>query len=75
MTGFVPSSCNVTAGACNSTFSQLIDHSNPSLGTFEQFYYWSDEFYGGPGSPVSIGAMYSMSQNTNRRSGHHVHSW
>ena len=36
----------------NGTFSQLIDHSNPSLGTFEQFYYWSDEFYSGPGAPV-----------------------
>ena len=36
----------------NSTFTQLIDHSNPSLGTFEQFYYYSDEFYKGPGSPV-----------------------
>lgn len=36
----------------NATFTQLIDHSNPSLGTFEQFYYWSDEFYAGPGSPV-----------------------
>ncbi|GAB7359605.1 hypothetical protein MBLNU230_g6789t1 [Neophaeotheca triangularis] len=36
----------------NSTFSQLIDHSNPDLGTFEQFYYYSTEFWKGPGSPV-----------------------
>ncbi|KAF2716554.1 serine carboxypeptidase [Polychaeton citri CBS 116435] len=36
----------------NSTFSQLIDHANPSLGSFEQFYYYSTEFWEGPGSPV-----------------------
>lgn len=36
------------------TFTQLIDHNNPSLGTFEQFYYYSDEFYKGPGSPVVL---------------------
>ena len=36
----------------NSTFTQLIDHTNPSLGTFEQFYYYSSEFWAGPGSPV-----------------------
>ncbi|TLS22750.1 uncharacterized protein PpBr36_06479 [Pyricularia pennisetigena] len=33
-------------------FDQYIDHSNPSLGTFRQKYWWSDEFYKGPGSPV-----------------------
>ena len=36
----------------NATFEQLIDHDNPSLGTFSQFYYYSTEFYDGPGSPV-----------------------
>jgi hypothetical protein len=36
----------------NATFLQLIDHENPSLGTFSQFYYYSTEFYKGPGSPV-----------------------
>ena len=36
----------------NATFEQLIDHDNPSLGTFSQFYYYSTEFYKGPGSPV-----------------------
>jgi hypothetical protein len=36
----------------NATFEQLIDHNNPSLGTFSQFYYYSTEFYKGPGSPV-----------------------
>jgi hypothetical protein len=36
----------------NATFQQLIDHDNPHLGTFSQFYYYSTEFYKGPGSPV-----------------------
>jgi hypothetical protein len=36
----------------NATFEQLIDHNNPSLGTFSQFYYYSTEYYKGPGSPV-----------------------
>lgn len=33
-------------------FQQLIDHSNSSLGTFSQSFWWNDEFYAGPGSPV-----------------------
>jgi hypothetical protein len=36
----------------SSTFQQQIDHSNSSLGTFSQFFYYSDEFWKGPGSPV-----------------------
>ena len=40
---------NITFG--NSTFEQYIDHNNPSLGKFSQFYYWSSEFWAGPGSP------------------------
>lgn len=38
----------------NSTFQQFIDHNNPNLGTFSQFYYYSDAYYGGPGSPVVL---------------------
>lgn len=49
---------NYTAGVAqmgNSTFdAQLIDHSNPSLGTFSQFYYYSDEYYACPGSPIIL---------------------
>jgi hypothetical protein len=33
-------------------FQQLIDHSNPSLGTFPQRYWWNSNYYAGPGSPV-----------------------
>jgi hypothetical protein len=38
----------------NATFTQLIDHKNPSLGTFEQFYYYSSQYWAGPGSPVLL---------------------
>lgn len=38
----------------NATFKQYIDHNNKDLGTFEQFYFYSTEFYGGPGSPVIL---------------------
>ena len=36
----------------NGTFEQLLDHDNPDLGTFSQRFWWSDEFWAGPGSPV-----------------------
>lgn len=45
-------SSTIPATVKNATFQQLIDHSNPSLGTFSQFYYYSTEFYGGSGSPI-----------------------
>ena len=32
----------------------LIDHNNTDLGTFSQFYYYSDEYWKGPGSPVIL---------------------
>lgn len=38
----------------NATFDQLIDHNNPSLGTFKQTYWYSLQFWKGSGSPVSI---------------------
>lgn len=38
----------------NATFEQYIDHSDPGLGTFSQLYYWSSEFWAGPGSPVVL---------------------
>lgn len=38
----------------NATFQQYIDHDNKSLGTFSQLYFYNDEFYKGPGSPVIL---------------------
>lgn len=43
---------SVTAGV----FDQLIDHSDPSKGTFKQRYWYNDEFYAGEGSPVVLNA-------------------
>ncbi|KAI1437330.1 serine carboxypeptidase S28-domain-containing protein [Xylaria sp. CBS 124048] len=34
------------------TFDQLLDHSNPALGTFKQRYWYSTQFWKGPGSPI-----------------------
>ncbi|KAK4167891.1 putative serine protease EDA2 [Cladorrhinum sp. PSN259] len=36
----------------NATFTQLIHHSNASVGTFSQRYWWNTEFWGGPGAPI-----------------------
>lgn len=34
-------------------FEQLLDHDDPSKGTFKQHYWWNSQWYAGPGSPVS----------------------
>ncbi|KAI3393116.1 hypothetical protein diail_4715 [Diaporthe ilicicola] len=34
------------------TFQQLLDHSDPSKGTFSQAFWWSTQYWKGPGSPV-----------------------
>lgn len=36
------------------TFEQLLDHSDPSLGTFSQSYWWSTTYWTGPGAPVVL---------------------
>ncbi|KAK4616337.1 putative extracellular serine carboxypeptidase [Fulvia fulva] len=41
-------------GTQNATFEQLIDHNNPELGTFSQFYFYDDRYWKGPGSPVIL---------------------
>ncbi|EPE29559.1 alpha/beta-Hydrolase [Glarea lozoyensis ATCC 20868] len=33
-------------------FDQLLDHKNPSKGTFKQKFWWNIEFWNGPGSPI-----------------------
>ncbi|KAK5662263.1 hypothetical protein OQA88_8168 [Cercophora sp. LCS_1] len=35
-------------------FDQLLDHSDPSLGTFKQRYWYGTEFWRGPGSPIIL---------------------
>lgn len=35
-------------------FPQLIDHGNPSLGTFQQKYYYQAASWKGPGSPIIL---------------------
>ncbi|KAK4224671.1 putative serine protease EDA2 [Podospora fimiseda] len=35
-------------------FSQRLNHSDPSAGTFNQQYIWNTEYWGGPGSPVIL---------------------
>ena len=36
------------------TFDQLIDHSNPGLGTFSQRYWYGTQHWKGPGSPIFL---------------------
>ncbi|KAG5942773.1 hypothetical protein E4U53_007161 [Claviceps sorghi] len=38
----------------SATFQQLLDHNNPSLGSFSQRYFYNAEHYAGPGSPVVL---------------------
>lgn len=43
-----------TPGSQNATFEQLIDHNDPSKGTFSQFYFYDTTYWRGPGSPVIL---------------------
>ncbi|KAK0617504.1 serine carboxypeptidase S28-domain-containing protein [Immersiella caudata] len=36
------------------TFDQLLNHSDPHLGTFKQRYWYGTEFWKGPGSPIIV---------------------
>jgi hypothetical protein len=36
------------------TFDQLLDHKNPSLGTFKQRYWYGTNYWKGPGSPIIV---------------------
>jgi hypothetical protein len=33
-------------------FTQILDHDDPSKGTFQQKFWWNAEYWAGPGSPV-----------------------
>jgi len=50
----VPSSQGSSDAIVQASFDQLIDHTNPSLGTFQQRYWYSTEYWNGTGSPISI---------------------
>ncbi|KAJ5935397.1 Peptidase S28 [Penicillium verhagenii] len=49
-----PATTESTTTIQESTFEQLLDHANPSLGTFSQRYWWNSEYWAGPGSPVVL---------------------
>lgn len=55
------SATDVAALAVSTTgsgfFDQLLDHDNPSKGTFKQKFWWNSEFWAGPGSPVGFTAV------------------
>ncbi|KAF7531733.1 hypothetical protein G7054_g8596 [Neopestalotiopsis clavispora] len=38
----------------NDSFEQPIDHDNPSLGTFQQSYWYNATYWKGPGSPIIL---------------------
>jgi hypothetical protein len=46
----IAAASNTTAGW--GYFDQLLDHSNPALGTFKQRYWWNTQYWKGPGSPI-----------------------
>jgi hypothetical protein len=59
------------AGASSTTgsafFTQILDHDNPSKGTFQQKFWYNSQYWKGPGSPVCL-AMCSIEINSNNSS-------
>lgn len=54
-----PISINAAAKTTGSAFfTQLLDHNNPSKGTFQQKFWWNSEHWAGPGSPVRTYTIY-----------------
>ncbi|CAK7197945.1 hypothetical protein SEUCBS139899_000596 [Sporothrix eucalyptigena] len=56
------------------TFNQIIDHNNPHLGTFSQRYWYTTEYWAGPGSPIILanpgeqsGTGWNVTYLTNQR--------
>jgi hypothetical protein len=56
------------AGASSTTgsafFTQILDHDNPSKGTFQQKFWYNSQYWKGPGSPVCL-VMCSMKLDSN----------
>lgn len=44
----------IETGVTPGTFAQLIDHSNPSLGTFNQKFWFNHNWWNGTGSPIVL---------------------
>lgn len=42
------------AGYINGTFDQLLDHNDPSKGTFSNRFWYETKYWKGPGSPVFL---------------------
>lgn len=74
-----PAMAASTATYGQSTFEQLIDHKNPSLGTFSQQYWWSSEWWDGKGSPVLLLLLEAFSRyiwlTTRQQLGCALHPW
>ncbi|KAF9881706.1 hypothetical protein CkaCkLH20_00852 [Colletotrichum karsti] len=50
--GLKPRELSDPDAVVNGTFDQLLDHTDPSKGTFKQRYWFNAEHWGGPGYPV-----------------------
>lgn len=59
------SAVNVTG---SSFFTQLLDHDDPSKGTFQQKFWWNSQYWAGPGSPVCLRARTCNASANHRRS-------
>lgn len=53
-----------SSGIQNATFSQILDHSDPSKGTFEQTFYYDTQYWKGPGSPIVMFAPQEVAADT-----------
>ncbi|KAL1612112.1 hypothetical protein SLS60_000335 [Paraconiothyrium brasiliense] len=67
---------SLNVSQANATFEQWVSHSNHSLGTFPQFYWYSTQWWKGPGSPVILhtpgelnASSYNVFLTTNRTTG------
>ncbi|KAF6822455.1 extracellular serine carboxypeptidase 1 [Colletotrichum plurivorum] len=50
--GLKPRASSKPDSIVNATFNQLLDHTDPSKGTFKQRYWYNAEHWGGPGYPI-----------------------
>ena len=55
---FAAADASSSATSGTGFFTQLLDHDNPSVGTFQQRFWWSSEYWEGPGSPVRPSSLF-----------------